>query len=64
MMGEPLSASQLDPQQPCLLIYDEHCRLCVATKERLDRAGMNVPGSGVRMIPYASEDAARALGEQ
>ncbi|MEK6633584.1 MAG: DUF393 domain-containing protein [Nitrospirota bacterium] len=63
-MGAPLPVSQFDPQQPCLLIYDGNCRLCVATKERLDRAGMGLPGSGVRMIPYESQEAVRALGEQ
>lgn len=63
-MGEQVPASPLDPQQPCLLIYDANCRLCVATKERLGRAGMGLPGSGVRMIPYESQEAASVLGAQ
>lgn len=63
-MGKPLPACQLDPQQPSLLIYDGNCRLCVAAKEGLGRAGMGDAGSGVRMIPYESEEAVRALGEQ
>ncbi|TKB82342.1 MAG: DUF393 domain-containing protein [Nitrospira sp.] len=63
-MGKPLPACQFDPQQPCLLIYDANCRLCVAAKEGLDRAGMGEAGSGVRMIPYESEEAVRVLGER
>lgn len=64
MMGEPLPANQLDPQQPCLLIYDAHCRFCVAAKEGLDRAGMGAAESGVRLIPYDSQDAMLALGDR
>jgi predicted DCC family thiol-disulfide oxidoreductase YuxK len=63
-MRKPLPACQLDPQRPSLLIYDANCRLCVAAKEGLDRAGIGLPGSGVRMIPYESQEAASALGEQ
>ena len=63
-MREPSPVSQFDPQQPSLLIYDGNCRLCVAAKEGLGRAGMGEAGSGVRMIPYESEEAVRALGEQ
>ncbi len=63
-MGQQLPACQLAPQQPCLLIYDANCRFCVAAKERLGRSGMGLPGSGVRMIPYESQEAASALGEQ
>ncbi|HEX7765272.1 MAG TPA: DUF393 domain-containing protein [Nitrospira sp.] len=62
-MGKRLPDCQLDPQQPSLLIYDGNCRLCVATKERLDRAGTGLPDSGVRMIPYESQEAMTALGE-
>jgi predicted DCC family thiol-disulfide oxidoreductase YuxK len=61
-MREPLSACQLDPQQSGLLIYDGNCRLCVAAKEGLDRAG--VGEAGVRMIPYESQEAMTALGER
>ncbi|MFO0706450.1 MAG: DUF393 domain-containing protein [Nitrospira sp.] len=46
--------------KPCLLIYDGHCRLCVAAKNGLDRAGV---GAKVRFVPYESEDAVLALGE-
>lgn len=63
-MQEPLPASPLDPQQPSLLIYDGNCRLCVAAKDGLDRAGLGAPDSGVRMIPYESREAMSALGER
>ena len=63
-MREPSPVSQFDPQRPTLLIYDGNCRLCVAAKEGLGRAGMGEAGSGVRMIPYESQEAASALGEQ
>jgi predicted DCC family thiol-disulfide oxidoreductase YuxK len=63
-MRELLPACPLDPHQPSLLIYDGNCRLCVAAKEGLDRAGMGEAGSGVRMIPYESEEAVSALGER
>ena len=61
-MGEPLPDSPLDPQQPSLLIYDGNCRLCVAAKEGLDRAGIGE--AGVRMIPYESQEAMTVLGER
>ena len=55
--------SRLDespPRNTCLLIYDGECRLCVATKRKLEQAGM---GRGqVRFIPYQSVDARQALG--
>ncbi|MDO9120076.1 MAG: DUF393 domain-containing protein [Nitrospira sp.] len=58
-MQEPLPACPRDSLHTSLLIYDSHCRLCVAAKERLDRAGI-----GVQMIPYESQEAASALGAQ
>lgn len=51
--------NSLPGSEPCLLIYDGRCRLCVAAKNGLDRAGV---GTGVRFVPYESEDAVRALG--
>ncbi|MEQ1656132.1 MAG: DUF393 domain-containing protein [Nitrospira sp.] len=58
-MQEPLPACPIDSLHTSLLIYDSHCRLCVAAKERLDQAGI-----GVRMIPYETQEAASALGAQ
>lgn len=42
-----------------ILIYDDRCRLCVAAREGLARAG---EGTDVRFVPYQSEEAARRLG--
>lgn len=54
----------LDPDHPSLLIYDGQCRLCVTTTQGLERAGLGVVGSGLQMIPYESEAAARLLGDR
>lgn len=62
MMTDLSPACPLDPQRPSLLIYDGHCRLCVTAKAGLDRAGLGDAGSGLRMIPYESEEAAEVLG--
>ena len=62
-MQEPLPACPIDFRQPSLLIYDANCRLCVAAKAGLDRAGTGENGSAVRMIPYESREAMIALGE-
>lgn len=50
---EPLPAAERT------LIYDGQCRLCVTAKEGLERAGVD---SGVRFVPYESEEAAYRLG--
>ncbi len=49
--------------QVCLLVYDGQCRLCVSAKTGLERLTAHVEASPVRMIPYQSEEAKRALGE-
>lgn len=46
----------------CLLIYDGECRLCIAAKERLERAVGDEEAREVRFVPYQSERAQRALG--
>jgi predicted DCC family thiol-disulfide oxidoreductase YuxK len=50
---EPLSTRERT------LIYDGQCRLCVTAKDRLERFGED---SGVRFVPYQSEEAACRLG--
>jgi predicted DCC family thiol-disulfide oxidoreductase YuxK len=50
------------PQSECILIYDNHCRLCVTAKEGLERLGADHAGTHVRFVPYESEEAARRLG--
>jgi predicted DCC family thiol-disulfide oxidoreductase YuxK len=50
---EPLSARERT------LIYDGQCRLCVTAKDGLERLGKD---SGVRFVPYQSEEAACRLG--
>ena len=57
------SKSPPDDRQPrntCLLIYDGECRLCVATKRKLEQAGIGP--AQVRFIPYQSAEAKQALG--
>ena len=49
-------------EQECLLIYDGHCRLCVAAKEGLERLGENRVSQPIRFVSYQSEEAARRLG--
>jgi len=46
----------------CLLVYDGQCRLCVTAKEGLERLGVQDEATAVRLIPYQSEEAKRALG--
>lgn len=50
--------------QPCLLIYDGECRLCVSTKRKLEQAGAGQAGSDVRFLSYQSDEARYVLGEQ
>ena len=45
-----------------LLVYDGQCRLCVTAKEGLERLGTQDEATAVRLIPYQSEEAKRALG--
>ena len=49
--------------QTCLLIYDGECRLCVTAKKGLERLEPHTDAASVRMVPYQSEEAKRALGE-
>lgn len=49
--------------QACLLIYDGECRLCVTAKKGLERLGAQPDASPIRMVPYHSEEAKQALGE-
>lgn len=51
-------------RQSCLLIYDSECRLCVATKHKLEQAGVGRAGSDIRFLPYQSDEAKSALGKQ
>jgi predicted DCC family thiol-disulfide oxidoreductase YuxK len=53
--------AQDDVVPSCLLIYDGDCRLCVATKEKLEESA-RADHAGVAFIPYQSEQAKRALG--
>ncbi|MEQ1794991.1 MAG: DCC1-like thiol-disulfide oxidoreductase family protein [Nitrospira sp.] len=63
-MRAPLPACPLDPQQPSLFVYDSHCRLCVAVKNGLERAGLSESGAGITMIPYDSQEARSVLGDR
>lgn len=47
----------------CLLVYDGECRLCVAAKRKLEKAGLGQAGSDVRFVPYQSHEARRILGD-
>ena len=46
----------------CLLVYDGQCRLCVTAKDGLERLGAQDKAKALRVIPYQSEEAKRALG--
>src|SRR5438309_9609410 len=46
------------------LIYDGQCRLCVTAKEGLERLGPAPQQSGIRFVPYQSEEAASRLGAE
>ncbi len=61
MGTDHLGKGQL-PGQACLLLYDGECRFCVSIKGRLSQLGIGRAGSGVRFIPYQSEEAKIALG--
>jgi len=56
-------ATERGSEQACLLIYDGECRLCVSTKQALERAGVGQTGSDIRFLPYLSDEAKRVLGE-
>jgi predicted DCC family thiol-disulfide oxidoreductase YuxK len=47
--------------EPRTLIYDGECRLCVTAKEGIERLGCD---SGVRFVPYQSQEAASRLGAE
>ena len=46
------------PRSGCL-IYDSHCRLCVAVKQRLEQRS-----STVQFLPYTSQEATEYLGSR
>lgn len=48
--------------QVCLLVYDEACRLCVSTKQKLEKLGVGQAESDVRFLAYQSEAVKRILG--
>jgi predicted DCC family thiol-disulfide oxidoreductase YuxK len=50
-------------ERACLLIYDGECRLCVATKQKLEQVGIGQAGSDVQFVAYQSEEAKRILGQ-
>ncbi len=62
MMSRTERRAQEEPDQACLLVYDGQCRLCVGTKQKLERIGLGRPGSQVRFVPYQSQEAKQALG--
>ena len=49
--------------QACTLIYDADCRLCVAAKQRIEKAAEGRHPAKVRFIPYQTEEAAQRLGK-
>jgi predicted DCC family thiol-disulfide oxidoreductase YuxK len=59
-MPDPLD----NESQPCLLIYDGQCRLCVTAKKGLERFKTHADAAPIRMVPYQSEEAKQALGER
>ena len=52
--------SPADFPQADVVIYDGECQLCVATKRKLEQAGIGP--AQVRFIPYQSAEAKQALG--
>jgi predicted DCC family thiol-disulfide oxidoreductase YuxK len=59
-----LDQKGIRPDEVCLLVYDEGCRLCVGTKHALEQAGVGSAGSAIRFVPYQSEEAHQALGSR
>jgi predicted DCC family thiol-disulfide oxidoreductase YuxK len=49
-------------QEPCRLVYDAECRLCVTINSKLERAETGQAGVNIRFVPYQSEEAMKALG--
>lgn len=49
-------------QEPCRLVYDAECRLCVTIKSKLERVEMGQAGVNIRFVAYQSEEAMKALG--
>jgi len=58
------TTNEQGPGQTCLLIYDGECRLCVSTKQTLERAGVGQGRSDIRFLPYQTDEARRLLGER
>lgn len=52
-----------DAGPSCLLIYDAECRLCVATKTKLEPSVSSQP-LAVTFVPYQSDEAKQALGSR
>lgn len=48
----------------CALVYDGHCRLCVAAKTHLERLESGRSAAPLRLIPYDSPEARRLLREE
>ena len=46
------------------LVYDGQCRLCVTAKETLERLESGPTRTGIRMIPYQSDEAKCLLGQE
>jgi predicted DCC family thiol-disulfide oxidoreductase YuxK len=55
------NVDQTSPQVR-LLVYDGECRLCVSTKQKLEKLGVGQAESDVRFLAYQSEAAKRILG--
>lgn len=49
--------------QVSLLVHDGECRLCVSVKQKLEECGFGRVQSEVRFLPYQSEAARKALGQ-
>lgn len=60
-MAEPSTPSD---RRSHTLVYDGECRLCVATKARLEQAGAGGAGFEVRFLPYQCDEARQALGSR
>ena len=60
--GVESRSDRSEPDKSCLLVYDGECRLCVATKGKLEKAGIGEAASSIRFIPYQSAEAKEALG--
>jgi predicted DCC family thiol-disulfide oxidoreductase YuxK len=59
-----MSVESSSASDPCVLIYDGQCRLCVSSKRGLERVSASDPSRSVRFVPYQSEEARRLLGAE